>query len=996
MAGIFAPTLQSEVSPVRAVETPSAAGALARLADSAAEGFFRAQEAREKRELARAPSYTERKDQFETKVLGDYTRELTALQQTADQNGWSSTELARKQSNLDLKYLQAGLDTSSAGFKAAKTTVTGKPAEDFGISEDELYIQSVQSRDGGEGLLVSAKLDLISKDLDPNDISNVAANLRDQEAKAAELVRLTTDETLTVASGKKIFTTSLDDLINESQTAIQALTSAGASVPAEAIQNQYLKVRALEQQARSFIARNPNADDNDIADIEKAITRAEAVFEVAGVQFEDGEFKQMGPVELKAADRLKQTISILQSSPDAFDNIIASLITDAGPNGIGKNPDLYIQAEARIKALGDIAPVQPDWITEESIIVSNSLMQSYDNLINYQNNPERTMEKAVDGAMSLLSQDERDKWMGMDNVQSWSAVKAYSSAAKITGDNVSLTPRQAEATFKNIVAMSVGFEQIDINSEAVSFDGIRNEISADLPRILAKLKQADPTKGRLAEEMVYRSLVGQKLAYDQRVKSDEAAMNVVYEPTTNSYNFRDGDLNDKLLRNLVSEKYGGDIQKLRNSDFRGLRLEDVMSAEKAQKNRKVLEDEARFSGGGMSAEEREAAMVASYVRSKLPDEAALKNLTDLRNSSVYLSRLGAQLEPEGAKEARQIAQETADAVGATEAAPTLVANGPVSVNLGIDFGQIETDAGLPSGFLERTAQIESSGNPAAKNPSSSAGGLFQQIDSNAKQYGVTNRFDPMQSTNGAVRFAQDNQKTLRKTLGRDPTAAELYLAHQQGGGGASALLGNSSENVVSVLTRVYKGNEKQARNVVRLNGGREDMTAGEFANIWINKFNSGKGSPTSTPEVTVTPLADRGPEVQASAPVASMAPAGGTVGATGIPAEATLDPTITQDTPENQVGDAPSAPTDQAAALGQAEGLSTEVQGFLANLDEDIPADKVQALLDYFGIDVNEQFGNREEIIDRAMAKALSMGGTDEGKFSKAEALQYFLDKLQG
>ena len=288
MAGIFAPTLQSEVSPVRAVETPSAAGALANLASDVASGFFRAQDARAKREEARQPSYTERKDQFETKVLSDYTRELTALQQTADQNGWSSTELARKQSNLDLKYLQAGLDTSSSGFKAAKTTVTGKPAEDFGVSEDELFIQSVQSREGGEGLIVSAKLDLISKDLDPNDISNVAANLRDQEAKAAELVRLTTDETLTVASGKKIFTTSLDDLVNESQTAIQALTSAGAAVPAEAIQNQYLKVRALEQQARSFIARNPNADDNDIADIEKAITRAEAVFEVAGVQFEGG------------------------------------------------------------------------------------------------------------------------------------------------------------------------------------------------------------------------------------------------------------------------------------------------------------------------------------------------------------------------------------------------------------------------------------------------------------------------------------------------------------------------------------------------------------------------------------------------------------------------------------------------------------------------------------------------------------------------------------
>jgi hypothetical protein len=118
-----------------------------------------------------------------------------------------------------------------------------------------------------------------------------------------------------------------------------------------------------------------------------------------------------------------------------------------------------------------------------------------------------------------------------------------------------------------------------------------------------------------------------------------------------------------------------------------------------------------------------------------------------------------------------------------------------------------------------------------------------------------------------------------------------------------------------------------------------------------------------------------------------MAPAGGTVGATGIPAEATLDPTVTQDTPENQVGNAPAAPTDQTAALNQAEGLSTEVQGFLANLDEDIPADKVQALLDYFGIKADTEFGNM-------IANSLSRGETDAGKARKAEALQYFLNQL--
>ncbi|SPU27851.1 Transglycosylase SLT domain [Candidatus Bartonella washoeensis] len=50
--------------------------------------------------------------------------------------------------------------------------------------------------------------------------------------------------------------------------------------------------------------------------------------------------------------------------------------------------------------------------------------------------------------------------------------------------------------------------------------------------------------------------------------------------------------------------------------------------------------------------------------------------------------------------------------------------------------------GLPAHYLYRVAQIESGGNPNARNPRSSAGGLYQFIDSTAKQYGLQDRFDP--------------------------------------------------------------------------------------------------------------------------------------------------------------------------------------------------------------------------------------------------------------
>lgn len=56
---------------------------------------------------------------------------------------------------------------------------------------------------------------------------------------------------------------------------------------------------------------------------------------------------------------------------------------------------------------------------------------------------------------------------------------------------------------------------------------------------------------------------------------------------------------------------------------------------------------------------------------------------------------------------------------------------------GVDFSAIEKQYGLPSGYLSQTAQIESGMDPNAKNPNSSAEGLFQFIDATASNYGLT-------------------------------------------------------------------------------------------------------------------------------------------------------------------------------------------------------------------------------------------------------------------
>lgn len=159
------------------------------------------------------------------------------------------------------------------------------------------------------------------------------------------------------------------------------------------------------------------------------------------------------------------------------------------------------------------------------------------------------------------------------------------------------------------------------------------------------------------------------------------------------------------------------------------------------------------------------------------------------------------------------------------------------------FNSNESKYGLPQGFLRRMAQIESKFNPNAQNPNSSAGGLFQFIDSTAKNYGLGNKFDPVASTDAASRLAVDNKNYLAKILGRDPTSGELYLAHQQGAGGAAKLLSNPSAPAADIV----------GLKAANLNGGA-GLTAGELAQKWTSKFGDvGSGGITGIPPLLGNP-----------------------------------------------------------------------------------------------------------------------------------------------
>lgn len=155
--------------------------------------------------------------------------------------------------------------------------------------------------------------------------------------------------------------------------------------------------------------------------------------------------------------------------------------------------------------------------------------------------------------------------------------------------------------------------------------------------------------------------------------------------------------------------------------------------------------------------------------------------------------------------------------------------GARQTQLPADISSIITQAAHKHGVSPETlamiADIESGGDPNAKNPNSSAAGLFQFVQGTAKAYGLTNPYDAAAAADAGARFLRDNEQLLTKRLGRAPTPGELYLAHQQGAEGAAKLLLNPDAPAASIV----------GGNAVLGNGGSEGMTAAAFAAKWLRR-----------------------------------------------------------------------------------------------------------------------------------------------------------------
>lgn len=122
----------------------------------------------------------------------------------------------------------------------------------------------------------------------------------------------------------------------------------------------------------------------------------------------------------------------------------------------------------------------------------------------------------------------------------------------------------------------------------------------------------------------------------------------------------------------------------------------------------------------------------------------------------------------------------------------------------------------------------------AKNPTSSAYGLFQVLDDSWKNLGGKDRNNVEEQIRIGLKHIKQANSFIRKSLGREPVAHEQYLGHLLGPGGAVKVLEADPNRPLIDVVRSY--DSKNANAIVK-NNGMSGMTVGQAIDKWRNKWN---------------------------------------------------------------------------------------------------------------------------------------------------------------
>ena len=163
--------------------------------------------------------------------------------------------------------------------------------------------------------------------------------------------------------------------------------------------------------------------------------------------------------------------------------------------------------------------------------------------------------------------------------------------------------------------------------------------------------------------------------------------------------------------------------------------------------------------------------------------------------------------------------------------------------------------GLPPELLQRIAGVESGGKAGAKNPNSSAEGLFQFIDSTWTSMGgkPEEKKDPVKNAEFGAKFVRQNAEALTKSLGRNPTYGEIYAAHMFGSGVAPMLAeANPTERIEQGLARFES--PERVKLILQQNPQLRGQTVGQVLSSFEKKM--GGGTAQQAPSFSnVRPLA---------------------------------------------------------------------------------------------------------------------------------------------
>lgn len=146
-------------------------------------------------------------------------------------------------------------------------------------------------------------------------------------------------------------------------------------------------------------------------------------------------------------------------------------------------------------------------------------------------------------------------------------------------------------------------------------------------------------------------------------------------------------------------------------------------------------------------------------------------------------------------------------------------------------------AGIPPNVALTIAHIETGGSfsHTAKNPTSTAHGLFQVLDKSWKNLGGGDRSNIDEQIRVGFKHMKQAESHIKKSIGRELQPHEHYLGHLLGPGGAVAVL--KADPNTPLIDVVRKYDPKNANNIVK-NNAMEGMTVGQAIGKWRNKWNS--------------------------------------------------------------------------------------------------------------------------------------------------------------